>query len=49
MPFGAGCIGLTALGTSYVAGIDGWWLSALPVLGISAYYLLFEEGMLDRD
>jgi hypothetical protein len=49
MPFGAGCIGLTAVGTSYVAGIDGWWLGALPVLGIAAYYLLFGEGMLGRD
>ncbi len=49
MPFGAGCIGLTALGICYVAGIDGRWLGALPVLGIAAYYLLFEEGMLDRD
>ena len=40
-PFGAGCVGLAALGISYIAGADGWLLAILPLLAMFAYYVVF--------
>jgi hypothetical protein len=44
-PFGASCVGLILLGTSYVAGADGWHLAALPLLGMLAYCLFFSHDI----
>ena len=40
-PFGASCVGLATLGTSYVAGVDSRYLIALSLLGMFAYYVFF--------
>lgn len=39
--FGAGCVGLATLGTSYLAGLDSAYLIALSLLAVLAYYLSF--------
>jgi hypothetical protein len=46
-PFGASCVGLFAFGTSYVAGADGWYLAALPLLAMFAYCLFFSDDDAD--
>ena len=40
-PFGASCVGLTALGISYAAGMDNWLLAVLPMLGFFSFYAVF--------
>jgi hypothetical protein len=40
--FGASCVGLTAFGTSYIAGMDGWLLAVLPMLGFFGYDAVFD-------
>jgi len=42
--FGAGCVGLATVGTSYLAGMDSGFLITLPLLGMFAYYLCFSRG-----
>jgi hypothetical protein len=42
--FGVSCVGLGALGTSYLAGMDDWRLIALPLLGMFAYFFFFREA-----
>jgi len=43
-PFGAGCVGLAALGISYIAaGVDRCLLVVLPLLAILIYYLVFRD------
>jgi hypothetical protein len=44
--FGASCVGLGALGTSYVAGLDNGYLVTLSLLAMAAYYLFFSQGKL---
>ncbi len=44
--FGAGCVGLATLGTSYVAGLDSEYLIVLSLLGMLAYHLFFWERRL---
>jgi hypothetical protein len=41
--FGASCVGLGALGTSYVAGLGNDYLVTLSLLAMAAYYLFFSE------
>jgi hypothetical protein len=44
--FGAGCVGLSTLGTGYIAGIDSAYLIVLSLLAMSAYHLFFSERRL---
>jgi purine-cytosine permease-like protein len=42
-PFRAVCVGLAALGISYIAGVDRWLLVVLPLLAILIYYVAFRD------
>jgi hypothetical protein len=44
--FGAGCVGLGAVGTCYLAGLDSASLIALSLLAMLAYHLLYWERRL---
>jgi hypothetical protein len=44
--FGTGCVGLSAVGTCYVAGLDTASLIALSLLAMLAYHLFFQERRL---
>jgi hypothetical protein len=44
--FGSGLVGLAALGTCYLAGLDSVSLIALSLLALLAYHLLFQERRL---
>lgn len=44
--FGAGCVGLGTLGTSYIAGLDSGSVIALSLMAVLAYYLFFWERRL---
>jgi hypothetical protein len=44
--FGAGCVGLSTLGTSYIAGLDSGSVIALSLLALLAYHLFFRERSL---
>lgn len=39
--FGAAFTGVTAVATTYIAGVTGWSLIILPLLAIAAYHLCF--------
>jgi hypothetical protein len=41
--FGAGCVGLTTLGITYIAGLDTEYLITLPLLAMLAYHAFFSE------
>jgi hypothetical protein len=44
--FGAGLVGLSTLGTWYLAGLDGASVIALSLLAMLAYHLFFWERRL---
>jgi len=44
--FGAGCVGLGTLGTSYLAGLESEYLITLSLLAVLAYHLFFLERRL---
>jgi hypothetical protein len=44
--FGAGCVGLGALGTCYLAGLDSESVIALSLLAMLAYHVLYWERRL---
>ena len=44
--FGAGCVGLSTLGTCYLADLNTTSLIALPLLAVLAYHLFFHERRL---
>lgn len=41
--FGAGCVGLGAFGTCYLAGLESVSLIALSLLAMLAYHLIFQK------
>ena len=47
--FGAACIGLVALVTSYVAGANGWHLIILPLLVVLGYCLIFPSRDIEQE
>jgi hypothetical protein len=44
--FGAGCVGLGAVGTCYLAGLDSESVIAFSLLAVFAYHLLYWERSL---
>jgi hypothetical protein len=41
--FGMGCVGVGALGTCYLAGLESGSVIALSLLAMLAYHLFFRE------
>jgi hypothetical protein len=39
--FGSGCVGLTTLGISYIAGLDTEYLITVSLLAMLAYHVFF--------
>jgi hypothetical protein len=42
-PFAASFVGVTALGTCYMAGLGDWRLVGLPLLAVLAYHVMIRD------